>query len=140
LRPLGKYRRDFVDDVRKLYSIIRQQEYEAQGKRLPVGELLSLDEEKSLGKYLYQMASCLNGSFRENIHIFEIDSSKSLKETIYGAFVQGKFNFYGIQSETMYVSRSKVKKTLLRKTFIRLGQFLGGGESESIISFFIFSS
>ncbi|CAF4161721.1 unnamed protein product [Adineta steineri] len=88
LRSLGKFRLDFVNDVRKIYHIVRQQNYETQGKRLPVGELLSLEEEKALGKYLYQMASCLNASFRDNIHIFNIDSSKSLKETIYYVFVQ----------------------------------------------------
>ncbi|CAF3809830.1 unnamed protein product, partial [Adineta steineri] len=82
LRSLDKFRLDFVNDVRKLYNIVRQQHYETQGKRLPVGELLSLEEEKALGKYLYQMASCLNAPFRDNIHIFNIDSSKSLKETI----------------------------------------------------------
>jgi len=91
LRPLGKSRLEFVNDVRKLYNIIRQQEYDAQGKRLPVGELLSLDEEKAFGEYLYRFASCLKAPFRENIHVFNINSSKSLKETIYNAFVQGKF-------------------------------------------------
>ncbi|UJR20243.1 hypothetical protein I4U23_023374 [Adineta vaga] len=92
LRPLGKYRLAFVNDVRQLYNIIRQQEYEAQGKRLPIGELLSWNEEKNLGKYLYQMASCLNAPLRENIHLFNIDSSKSLKETLYYAFVQARDN------------------------------------------------
>ncbi|CAF3741642.1 unnamed protein product [Adineta steineri] len=92
LRSLGKFRLDFVNDVRKLYNIVRQQNYETQGKRLPIGELLSLEEEKALGKYLYQMASCLNAPFRDNIHIFNIDSSKSLKETIYYAFVQARDN------------------------------------------------
>jgi hypothetical protein len=91
LWPLGKSRLEFVNDVRKLYNVIRQQEYDAQGKRLPVGELLSLDEEKAFGKYLYRFASCLKASCRENIHVFNINSSKSLKETIYYAFVQGKF-------------------------------------------------
>ncbi|CAF0946230.1 unnamed protein product [Adineta steineri] len=91
LRSLGKFRLNFVNDVRKLYNIVRQQNYENRGKRLPVGELLSLEEEKALGKYLYQMASCLNAPFRDNIHIFNIDSSKFLKETIYYAFIQGKF-------------------------------------------------
>jgi hypothetical protein len=87
--------------VRKLYSIIRQQEYEAQGKRLPVGELLNSDEENTLGKYIYQMGSCLDDPFRKNIHCFHINSSKSLKETIYDAFVQGKVSFCEGQSKTM---------------------------------------
>jgi hypothetical protein len=91
LQPLGKSRLEFVNDVRKLYNIIRQQEYDARGKRLRVGELLSLDEEKAFGQYLYRFASCLVAPFRENIHVFNINSSKSLKETIYYAFVQGKF-------------------------------------------------
>ena len=90
LRPLGKVRRDFVNDVRKLYNIIRQQEYEAQGKRLPVGEILNLNEEKTFAQYLYQFASCLKSPFRDYIHVFNMNSSKSLKETIYYAFVQGK--------------------------------------------------
>ncbi|CAF1203398.1 unnamed protein product [Adineta steineri] len=92
LRLLGKFRPDFVKDVRNLYNVVRQQNYETQGKRLPVGELLSLEEEKALGKYLYQMASCLNAPFRDNIHIFNIDSSKPLKETIYYAFVKARDN------------------------------------------------
>jgi hypothetical protein len=90
LRPLGKSRVDFVNDVRELYKIMRQQQYEDQGKRLPVGELLSLDEEKSLAKYLHEAASCLKDPLRGNIHVFNINSSKSLKETIYHAFIQGK--------------------------------------------------
>jgi hypothetical protein len=89
LRPLGKRRFEFVDDVRKLYSVVRQQQYEAQGKRLPAGELLSLHEEKALGKYLYQLASCLQDPYRDNIHVFNINLSTSLKETIYYALVQG---------------------------------------------------
>ncbi len=93
MRPLGKNRLEFVNDVRKLYNIIQQQEYDAQGKRLPVGELLSLDEEKAFGECLYRFASCLKAPFRENIHVFNINSSKSLKETIYNAFVQGKFRW-----------------------------------------------
>ncbi len=91
LRPLGKNRREFVNDVRKLYNIIRQQEYDAQGKRLPVGELLNFDEEKAFGEYLYRFACCLKTPLREHIHVFDINSSNSLKETIYYAFVQGKF-------------------------------------------------
>ena len=69
---------------------MRQQQYKAQGKRLRVGELLSFDEEKAFEKCLHQMASCIQNPFRENIHVFNINSSKSLKETIYYAFVQGK--------------------------------------------------
>ncbi len=91
LRPLGQKRLEFIKNVRKLYEIIRQQEYESQGKRLRVGELLSLDEEKAFGKYLYQFASCLKDPFREYIHVFNINSSNSLKKTIYDAFSQGKF-------------------------------------------------
>lgn len=91
LRPLGKWQSDFVNDVRKLYSVVRQQEHEAQGKRLPVGELLNLDEERTLAKYLYQLASCLQAPLRDNIHVFNITPSISLKETIYNAFVQGKY-------------------------------------------------
>ncbi len=90
LRPLGKNCLEFVNDVRKLYNIIRQQEYDAQGKRLPVGKLLNFDEEKAFGEYLYRFASCLKAPYREYIHVFNINSSKSLKETIYYAFVQGK--------------------------------------------------
>ena len=91
LRPLGKWRSDFVNDVRKLYSVVRQQEYEAQGKRLPVGELLSLDEERTLSNYLYQLANCLQSPLRDNIHVYNVSSSKSLKKNIYYAFVQGKY-------------------------------------------------
>ena len=91
LRSLGKWRSDFVNDVRKLYSAVRQQEYEAQGKRLPVGELLSLDEERTLARYLYQLANCLQSPLRDNIHVFNVSSSKSLKKNIYYAFVQGKY-------------------------------------------------
>ncbi len=90
LRPLGKFRLEFIKDVRKLYNIIREQEYEAQGKRLPVGEILNLNEEKVLGQYLYQFANCLIDPCREQIRVFNMNSSKSLKETIYYAFVQGK--------------------------------------------------
>ena len=88
---LGRYHLEFVNDVRQLYSVVRQQEYESQGRRLPAGELLSLEEEKALENYLYQMTSCLNAPFRDNIHLFDTDSSKSLKETIFHTFVQGKF-------------------------------------------------
>lgn len=90
LKVLGRYRLEFVNAVRQLYSIVRQQEYESEGRRLPAGELLSLKEEEALENYLFQMASCLNAPFRDNIHLFHIDSSKSLKETIFHAFVQGK--------------------------------------------------
>ncbi|CAF1315564.1 unnamed protein product [Rotaria sordida] len=91
-RLLGKNRLEFANDVRKLYSMIRQEEYEAKGKRLPVGELLSLDEEKFLGQYLLKLATCLTATFRENICVFNINTSKSLKHTIYHAFVQARDN------------------------------------------------
>ena len=91
LRWIGKSRVDFVNDVRKLYNIMRQEQCEAQGKRLPVGAFLNFKEEKAFGKCLYQMASCLQDPFRKNIHVFNVNQSKSLKETIYHAFVQGKY-------------------------------------------------
>lgn len=90
LKPLGKNRLEFVNDIRKLYNFVRREEYEAKGKRLPVGKILSLDEEKTFGQYLFTIASCLTTSVREHIHIFNINTPKSLKETIYEAFIQGK--------------------------------------------------
>ncbi|CAF3523516.1 unnamed protein product [Rotaria socialis] len=92
LKPLGRKRVEFANDVRKLYSNIRQEEYESKGKRLPVGELLSLDEEKSLGQYLFELSRCITTTLRENIYTFNINTSKSLKETIYHAFVQARNN------------------------------------------------
>ncbi|CAF2055998.1 unnamed protein product [Rotaria magnacalcarata] len=92
LRPLGRKRVEFANDVRKLYSNIRQEEYETKGKRLPVGELLSLDEEKSLGQYLFKLSRCITTTLRENIYTFNINTSKSLKETIYHAFIQARNN------------------------------------------------
>ena len=89
LQQLGKFRADFVSDVRKLYNVMRKEQYDAEGKRLPVGAILSLNEEKAFGKCLYQMASCLQDPFRKKIHLFNVNRSKSLKETIYHAFVQG---------------------------------------------------
>ncbi len=103
LRPLDKSRAEFVNDVRKLYNIIRQQEYDAQGKRLPVGELFTLNEEKAFGEYLYRFLTCLTTPLRENIHVFNINSTKSLKETIYYAFVQGKFK-YKIKTKNYFLS------------------------------------
>ena len=90
LRPLGKRRSEFIEDVRRLYSAMRQQEYEDQGASLPASELLNLGEEKTLSKYVYQLAHCLQPPLRHKIHVFNLASSKPLKETIYDAFVQGK--------------------------------------------------
>ena len=94
LQQLGKFRADFVNDVRKLYNVMRQEQYDAEGKRLHVGAILSLNEERAFGKCLYQMASCLQNPFRKHIHLFNVSLSKSLKETIYYAFVQGKFSSF----------------------------------------------
>lgn len=93
LRRLGKCRVDFVNDVRKLYNIMRQEQYESQGKRLPVGGILTLEDERTFGDCLYQIASCLRDPFRQNIHVYNTNSTKSLKETIFYAYVQGKFGF-----------------------------------------------
>ena len=93
LRRLDKSRAEFVSDVRKLYNTMRQEQYETQGKRLPVGAILNFKEQRAFGKCLYQMASCLQDPFRKNIHVFNVNQSKSLKETIYYAFVQGKYRF-----------------------------------------------
>jgi hypothetical protein len=90
LRFLGKHYLNFINDVRQLYEIVRKQEYEAQGKRLPLSELLTLGEQQILASYLQQVANCLKSPLRSNIHLFNIDSSMSLKETIYHAFIQGK--------------------------------------------------
>lgn len=92
LQPLDKNRAGFVADVRKLYDAMRQEQYDNQGDRLPAGAVLNFNEEKAFGKCLYQMASCLQDPFRKNIHLFNVSLSKSLKETIYSAFVQGKFS------------------------------------------------
>lgn len=86
---LGERHVEFVKDVRKLYSNIRHTEYETKGKRLPASELLSLDEETWIGQYLFQLGSCLTTDIRENIIIFNMNTTKSLKETIYQAFIQG---------------------------------------------------
>ena len=69
---------------------MREQQYEAQGKREPIGDLFSLNEEKDFRRCLHQIASCLTDPFRKNIHVSNINSSTSLKETIYTAFIQGK--------------------------------------------------
>ncbi|CAF1081158.1 unnamed protein product [Adineta ricciae] len=99
LKVLGRYRQELINDVRQLYSIVRQQEYESQGRRLPAGELLSVEEEKALENYLYQMASCLNAPFRDNIHLFHTESSESLKETIFPTFVQARNNLSQIKKK-----------------------------------------
>lgn len=70
---------------------MRQEQYENQGERLPVGEVLNFKEEKAFGKCLYRMASCLQDPFRKYIHVFNVNQSTSLKETIYHAFIQGKY-------------------------------------------------
>lgn len=112
LRPLGKNRDIFVKDVKELYKIMREQQYESQGKRIPAGDLLSLSEEKAFGRCLHQIATCLTDPFRKNIHIFEINSSKSLKETIYQAFVQGKFiRFFLCISSICLLAREKLSQT-----------------------------
>ncbi|CAF3654873.1 unnamed protein product [Rotaria socialis] len=88
LRPLGKHRKSFVDDVRKLYNIIREQEYEDKGKRFPMGELLSLAEERTFGEYLFSLVRCITSSFRGNVYVFNINSSSSVRETIYHAYIK----------------------------------------------------
>ncbi|CAF4042150.1 unnamed protein product, partial [Adineta steineri] len=117
LRLLGKSRRDFIKDVRELYYNGRKENYETQGKRLPVGELLSLEEEKALGKYLYQMASCLNAPLRDKIRFFDVDSSKSLKETIYYAFVQA--------SDNLSQEKKKYHKTIDEQLHLALRWCIG---------------
>ncbi|CAM4978058.1 unnamed protein product [Rotaria socialis] len=99
LRPLGKHRKSFVDDVRKLYNIIREQEYEDKGKRFPMGELLSLAEERTFGEYLFSLVRCITSSFRGNVYVFNINSSSSVRETIYHAYIKARDNLSLIKSK-----------------------------------------
>ena len=90
LRPLSKFRKDIYNDLMKLYGVIRQEEYKSSGKKLPVGELLEWDEKRAFAKYFFWFTSCLTRPHRDNIHIFDVNSSNSLQSTIYHASVQGQ--------------------------------------------------
>ncbi|CAF0997742.1 unnamed protein product [Adineta steineri] len=89
LKPFGKWRLDIYRDLRKLYDSFRQEVYKTAGNGLSPDELLSLDEKKTLAEYLFWFVTCLNTPFRDNIHIFDSNSSIFLKNTIYNATVQG---------------------------------------------------
>ncbi|CAF0881815.1 unnamed protein product [Adineta steineri] len=90
LRPFGKQRLDIHNDLLKLYVAIRKEEYKTAGKKMPLGELLDLNEKQSLAKYIFWFATCLTSPLRDNIHIFDFNISTSLQTTIYVASVQGK--------------------------------------------------
>jgi hypothetical protein len=89
LKPFGKKRFEIFKDLRQLYGVIRQQEYSLMGKKLPVGELLNIDEEKTLAKNVQLFAACLSPPQRDRIHIFDFNSSNSFQNKIYDALVQG---------------------------------------------------
>lgn len=72
---------------------MHKQNYERQGRRLPVDEMLTFDDEKNLGEFLKRMDTLLSIASKGQVTVFEVNSTKSLKETIYSAFVQGKFIF-----------------------------------------------
>ncbi|CAF1154121.1 unnamed protein product [Adineta steineri] len=91
LRPFSKRERlDIYNDLLKLYIAIRKEEYKTAGKKLPAGELLNLGEKRTLANYIFWFATCLTFPLRDNIHIFDFNTSTSLQSTLYGALVQGK--------------------------------------------------
>jgi hypothetical protein len=89
LLQFGSIRLDIFKDLRKLYGIIRQQDYAVIGKKFPVGELLNIDEEKTLARYIFWFATCLSPPFRDQIYIYDFNSSNSFQNKIYEALVQG---------------------------------------------------
>ncbi|CAF1340191.1 unnamed protein product [Rotaria sordida] len=57
--PLGKIIVNIYKDLQQLYSIIRQEEYEYCGKKLPVDKLFDLNDENILKDYLFcQQVHC----------------------------------------------------------------------------------
>lgn len=92
VESLSEYNPYFVNAVQQFYDHMREQQYEKTGSRLPADGMLSFDEKGALGKCVREMDSLLRPPFSKNIHVFNIDSSKSLKETIYSAFIQGKLS------------------------------------------------
>jgi hypothetical protein len=95
LLQFGNMRWDILKDLRKLYGIIRQQDYAVIGKKFPVGELLHSDEEKTLAEYIFWFAECLSLPLRDQIHIYDLNnSSNSLQNKIYEALIQGYRLFF----------------------------------------------
>ncbi|UJR18510.1 hypothetical protein I4U23_005417 [Adineta vaga] len=90
--PFGSMRTEIFEDLRKLYHSMRQKEYNIIGKKLPVGELLDMDEEKLFAQNVYWFVSCLTPSLRDRIHIYDINLSQSLESKIYEAMVQAREN------------------------------------------------
>jgi hypothetical protein len=89
LQPFDKKYLEIFNDLRKLYTVIRQEKYAAAGKMLPVGDLLNFDEQKDLAEYLNLFATCLSLGFRDKIRIFDLNLSNTLQSTIYKALLQG---------------------------------------------------
>lgn len=77
------------DDLRKLYAFLRREEHEISGKMPLVSELLTFDEQKDLATYLSLFATCLSSRLRGKIHIFDMNLSNTLQNTIYKALIQG---------------------------------------------------
>ncbi|CAF1085373.1 unnamed protein product [Adineta steineri] len=88
----GSMRSEIFKDMRELYDITRQKEYTILGKKLRVGELLNSAEEKVFAEYLYWFATCLASSFRDRIHVFDMNPSSPLQDKIYEAMVKARKN------------------------------------------------
>jgi hypothetical protein len=86
---LGNLHVKIFKDLKNLYGFIRQQDYAAIGKKFPVGELLNIDEERTLARYVYWFALCLLSPFREQIHVYDFKSTDPFQNKIYEALIQG---------------------------------------------------
>ncbi|CAF0854764.1 unnamed protein product [Adineta steineri] len=116
LNKFGNMRIEIFKDIRKLYGIIRQKECTILGKKLPVGELPNLGEEKVLAKYLYWFATCLARPFRDRIHVFDMNSSSPLQNKIYKATIQARENLSQMNNKQAMTTDDQMLRTLRWKS------------------------
>ena len=78
LQPFGKMGTDIINDLQKLYANHRKQ------------KLSNIESNQELGRHIVRFVTCLTPPFRNNIHIYDVNSSISLQNTIHEALVQGQ--------------------------------------------------
>lgn len=92
LQPFGKLGADIINDLQTLaYTIHQKKQAEITGKGSSFQEPSNTKSNRELGEHIVRFVTCLTPPFRSNLHIYDVNSSISLQDTIHQALIQGQY-------------------------------------------------